>query len=151
MKIVVACDHGGFPLHDAVLEAIKEAGHEAIDLGIAEYERVDFPDYAEKAAKVLNAGQADRAILMCGSGIGISIAANKIKGVFAGLCHDTYSAHQGVEHDEMNALCMGGLVIGKELAKDIVRAFLNAKPDGAESHVRRMTKVRKLEEQFDEA
>ena len=117
MKIVVACDHGGFPLHEVVLEAIKEAGHEAIDLGIAEYEPVDFPDYAEKAAKVLNAGEADRAILMCGSGIGISIAANKIKGVLAGLCHDTYSAHQGVEHDDMNALCMGGLVIGKALAK----------------------------------
>jgi ribose 5-phosphate isomerase B len=86
---------------------------------------------------------------MCGSGIGISMAANKIKGIFAGLCHDTYSAHQGVEHDEMNALCMGGLVIGTELAKDIVKAFLNAVPDGVESHVRRMEKVRKLEDQLD--
>ncbi|MDX9865998.1 MAG: RpiB/LacA/LacB family sugar-phosphate isomerase [Anaerolineaceae bacterium] len=149
MKIVVACDHGGFPLHEAVLEAIEEAGHEAIDLGISEYKQVDFPDFAEKAAKVLIAGQANRAVLMCGSGIGISMAANKIKGIFAGLCHDTYSAHQGVEHDEMNALCMGGLVIGTELAKDIVKAFLNAVPDGVESHVRRMEKVRKLEDQLD--
>ena len=148
MKIVVACDHGGYPLREAVFEAIEEAGHEAIDLGIKKYESVDFPDYAEKAAEVLNAGEADRAVLMCGSGLGISIAANKIKGVIAGVCHDTYSAHQGVEHDEMNALCMGGLVIGRALAKDIVIAFLNAEPDGVESHVRRVQKIRKLEEQF---
>ena len=148
MKIVVACDHGGYPLREAVFEAIAETGHVAIDLGITEYESVDFPDYAEKAARVLNAGEADRAVLMCGSGLGISIAANKIKGIIAGVCHDTYSAHQGVEHDEMNALCMGGLVVGKALAKDIVIAFLNAVPDGVESHVRRVQKIRRLEEQF---
>ncbi len=149
MKIVVACDHGGFPLREAVFEAIAETGNEAIDLGITEYESVDFPDFAEKAAKVLNAGEADRAVLMCGSGLGISIAANKIKGILAGVCHDTYSAHQGVEHDEMNALCMGGLVVGKALAKDIVIAFLNAEPDGVESHVRRVKKIKILEDQFE--
>ncbi|MCD4671842.1 MAG: RpiB/LacA/LacB family sugar-phosphate isomerase [Anaerolineaceae bacterium] len=149
MKIVVGCDHGGYPLREAVFEAIEEAGHEALDLGVTEYERVDFPDYAEKAGKVILSGGADRAILMCGSGIGISIAANKIKGLYAGLCHDTYSAHQGVEHDEINALCMGGLIIGKELAKDIVKAFLNAVPDGAESHVRRVEKIKLLEENMD--
>jgi ribose 5-phosphate isomerase B len=149
MKIVVACDHGGYPLREAVFEAIEEAGHEAIDLGITKYESVDFPDYAEKAAKVLNAGEADRAVLMCGSGLGISIAANKIKGILAGVCHDTYSAHQGVEHDDMNALCMGGLIVGKELAKDIVKTYLNAVPDGVENHVRRVEKIKKLEEQFD--
>ena len=148
MKIVVACDHGGYPLRQAVFEAIEETGHVAIDLGITQYQSVDFPDYAEKAAKVINAGEADRAVLMCGSGIGISIAANKIKGILAGVCHDTYSAHQGVEHDDMNALCMGGLVIGKALAKDIVKSFLNAVPDGVESHVRRVEKIKKLEDQI---
>jgi len=148
MKIVVACDHGGFPLREAVFEAIAETGHEAIDLGITQYESVDYPDYAEKASKVLIAGEADRAVLMCGSGLGISIAANKIKGIIAGVCHDTYSARQGVEHDEMNALCMGGLVVGKALAKDIVKAYLNAEPDGVESHMRRVDKIRNLEEQF---
>jgi ribose 5-phosphate isomerase B len=149
MKIVVGCDHGGFPLREAVFEAIQEAGHDAIDLGVYQYERSDYPDYAEKAAQVLLSGEADRAILMCGSGIGICIAANKIKGIYAGLCHDTYSAHQAVEHDEINALCMGGLVIGRELAKDIVKAYLNAVPDGIESHVRRVNKFKALENKQD--
>ena len=149
MKIVVACDHGGFPLREAVLEAIQETGNETIDLGITQYESVDYPDYAEKAAKIIKAGEADRAVLMCGSGLGISMAANKIKGILAGVCHDTYSARQGVEHDNMNALCMGGLVIGKELAKDIVKAYLNAVPDDGEGHIRRVKKIKKLEDQFD--
>jgi ribose 5-phosphate isomerase B len=145
MKIVVGCDHGGYPLRDAVFEAIRETGHEAIDLGISEYEPVDYPDYAAKASELLLAGMADRAVLMCGSGIGICISANKIKGVYAGLCHDTYSARQGVEHDEINALCMGGLVIGRELAKEIVKAYLRAEPDGLENHVRRVKKFKRLE------
>lgn len=148
MKIAVGCDHGGFPLREAVMETILESGHEVLDMGICQYEPGDYPDYAEKAGQALLSGEADRAILMCGSGIGISIAANKIKGIYAGLCHDTYSAHQGVEHDEINALCMGGLVIGRELAKDIVKSFLNAVPDGVESHVRRVNKVKALEQKF---
>ena len=145
MKIVVGCDHGGFPLRDAVFEAISETGHEAIDIGISQFERVDYPDFAAKASEFLLSGKADRAVLMCGSGIGICISANKIKGIYAGLCHDTYSARQGVEHDEINALCMGGLVIGRELAKEIVKAYLGAVPDGIESHVRRVNKFKQLE------
>jgi ribose 5-phosphate isomerase B len=145
MRVAVATDHGGFPLKQAVLEAIQEAGHEVLDLGTHSLESVDFPDYAEKAGLALQQGRADRAVLLCGSGVGISIAANKINGVYAAVCHDTYSAHQGVEHDNMNALCLGGRVIGTELAKELVRAFLSASFQLEERFQRRAEKVHRLE------
>jgi ribose 5-phosphate isomerase B len=145
MRVAFACDHGGFPLRQDVLNTIRECGHEVIDFGIQEYERVDFPDYAEKACRALQKGEADRAILICGSGIGISMAANKMRGVLASVCHDTYSAHQGVEHDQMNALCMGGRVIGPELAKEIVRVYLAASHSDQENHIRRVEKIHSIE------
>ena len=145
MKIAVACDHGGFPLKETVLEIVRAAGHQAIDLGTDSPASVDFPDFAEKVGKAVQSGQADRGIIICGSGVGACVAANKMKGIYAGICHDTYSAHQGVEHDEMNVLCLGARIIGVELAKEIVRAFLAAEFDGGERFVRRMDKIRKLE------
>ncbi len=145
MKIAVACDHGGYALKSVVLETVAAEGHQALDLGTTGMESVDFPDFAEKAGAALLDGRADRAILMCGSGVGICIAANKIKGVYASVCHDTYSAHQGVEHDHMNALCLGGRIIGEELTKEIVKAFLAAVPLEAERHLRRVNKIKSIE------
>jgi ribose 5-phosphate isomerase B len=148
MKVAVAADHGGFPLKDVVIEAIKAAGHQALDLGTSGPESVDFPDYAQKAAQALQRGEAERAVLLCGSGVGISIAANKFKGVYAAVCHDTYSAHQGVEHDNMNALCLGARVIGPELAKVVVAAFLSASFSIEPRFLRRADKLKKLEDDF---
>jgi len=145
MKIAVACDHAGFPLKALVINVVLEAGHDVIDLGTNSTESVDYPDYAEKAGKAIQEGKADRCILMCGSGVGASIAANKMRGVYAAVCHDTYSAHQGVEHDAMNVLCLGARIIGPELAIELVRAFLNATFSKEERHLRRVTKVRNLE------
>ncbi len=149
MKIAVACDHGGFPLKETVIEAIRSAGHEALDLGTYSPESVDYPDYAEKLGRAIQNGEAERGVLMCGSGVGASIAANKMRGVYAAICHDTYSAHQGVEHDDMNVLCMGARVIGPALAVELVQAFLAARftgrDPGQERHARRVGKVRALE------
>jgi len=148
MRVVVATDHGGFPLKEAVIEAIKELGHEVLDLGAFNQERSDYPDFAEKAGRTLIKGEADRGIVMCGSGIGVSITLNKMKGIYAGLCHDTYSAHQGVEHDDMNVLCMGGMIIGRELAKDIVRSFLKAVPINQGRYLERIRKYKAVETEF---
>lgn len=149
MKIAVACDHGGFPLKGMVIEAARQAGHDVLDLGTYSIESVDYPDYAEKLGQAIQSGEAQRGILLCGSGIGACIAANKMKGIYAGVCHDTYSAHQGVEHDDMNVLCLGARIIGPELAREIVLAFLSARflghDPGQERHARRVQKVRKLE------
>ena len=149
MKIAVACDHGGFPLKATVLEVIRNAGHEPLDLGTHTTEPVDYPDYAEKLGRLIQEGKAERGILLCGSGVGACIAANKMRGIYAGVCHDTYSAHQGVEHDDMNVLCLGARIIGPELAREIVAAFLAARflgnDPGQERHARRVAKVRKLE------
>ena len=149
MKIAVACDHAGFPLKDVVLNAVRAAGHVVLDLGTNSTEAVDYPDYAEKIGKAIQSGEAERGILLCGSGIGASVAANKMKGVYAAICHDTYSAHQGVEHDDMNVLCMGARVIGPELVHELVLAFLSARfignDPGQERHKRRVEKVRKIE------
>lgn len=151
MKIAIACDHAGFPLKDVIIETIRQEGHEPVDLGTFGTESVDYPDYAEKVGRAIQRGEAERGILICGSGIGASIAANKMKGIYAAVCHDTYTAHQGVEHDDMNVLCLGGRVIGPELAREIVRAFLQARftghDPGGERHARRVSKVRRLEEQ----
>ncbi len=149
MKVAIACDHAGFPLKQIVLEAVRAAGHEPLDLGTHSTEAVDYPDYAEKAAQAILTAQAERGILLCGSAVGANIAANKIKGIYAGICHDTYSAHQGVEHDDMNVLCLGARIIGPEPAREIVAAFLGARfvgnDPGQERHQRRVGKIRQLE------
>ena len=150
MKVAIAGDHAGFPLKATVIEAVRAAGHEPIDLGTDSTSPVDFPDYAEKVGHAIQSGEAERGILICGSGIGACIAANKMKGVYASICHDTYSAMQGVLHDDMNVLCMGGRVIGPELVKVLVPAFLNAQyqgnDPGGERLARRVAKIKKLEE-----
>ncbi len=149
MKIAVACDHAGFPLKEVVLEAVRAAGHEILDLGTHSAQAVDYPDQAEKLGRALQDGQAGRGILLCGSGVGASIAANKMSGVYAAIIHDTYSAHQGVEHDDMNVLCLGGRILGPEPVREIVAAFLSARflgdDPGQERHARRVAKIRKLE------
>jgi len=146
MKIAIACDHAGFPLKDAILETVRAAGHEPLDLGAFEVvPGDDYPDFAEKLGKALQAGQAERGVLVCGSGVGASIAANKMKGVYAAVCHDTYSAHQGVEHDDMNVLCLGARILGVEPEREIVAAFLGAQFSNEERHRRRVGKVRKIE------
>ncbi len=148
MRIAVAGDHGGYPLKQVVIEEILNADHEVIDLGTFSQESVDYPDYAEKIGLEIQAGRAERGVLICGSGVGACIAANKIKGIFASVCHDTYSAHQGVEHDDMNVLCLGARIIGAELAKELVSAFLKAQFSNEERHKRRVGKVRLLEAKF---
>jgi ribose 5-phosphate isomerase B len=148
MKVALASDHAGFPLKEALKDTISNAGHSFIDLGTNSMESVDYPDYAFKLAKTLNKGEAERGILICGSGVGASIAANKIKGIYAAICHDTYSAHQGVEHDKMNVLCLGGRIIGPELANEIVLAFLGAIFSSEERHNRRVAKFQQFEEEF---
>jgi ribose 5-phosphate isomerase B len=145
MIVAVATDHGGYPIKDAVLDAVRSAGHEPLDLGAYDSGSVDYPDFAERAGHAIQQGKADRAILLCGSGVGISISANKMAGVYACVCHDTYTARQGVEHDGMNALCLGGRVIGTELAKECVRAFLSANFTAEERHLRRTGKIKSLE------
>lgn len=151
MNIAVATDHGGYDLKLVVLDAINEAGHVALDLGTDGPESVDYPDFAEKLGKALQEGSAERGVLLCGSGVGVCIAANKMKGVYAAICHDSYSARQGVEHDDMNVLCLGARVIGSELAREIVLSFLNASfmgnQAGQERHARRVNKVRAIEEE----
>ncbi|KAF0106469.1 MAG: ribose 5-phosphate isomerase B [Anaerolineaceae bacterium] len=149
MKIAVACDHAGFLLKGMVLETVRSLGHTVLDLGTDSDQPVDYPDYAEKVGRAIQNGEAERGILLCGSGVGACIAANKMRGVYAGVCHDTYSAHQGVEHDDMNVLCIGARILGPEPAREIVTAFLSARfignDPGQERHARRVKKVRKLE------
>jgi RpiB/LacA/LacB family sugar-phosphate isomerase len=146
MKIAVACDHGGFPLKARVIETIRAAGHEALDLGTHSTDPVDYPDYARAIGEAIQQRRAERGVLLCGSGVGASIAANKMRGIRAGVCHDTYSAHQGVEHDDMNVLTLGARIIGPELAPELVRAFLAANFTGEERHLRRLGKVTAMEE-----
>ena len=150
MKIAVGFDHAGFPLKHTVLEAVRKAGHEPIDLGTNSADPVDFPDITQKVGSAVQNGEAERGILVCGSGIGACIAANKMKGIFASIAHDTYSAAQGVLHDDMNLLCLGGRVIGPELATTLVKAFLNARyigdEPGGERLARRVEKIRQMEE-----
>jgi len=149
MKIVVACDHAGFPLKSTVLDVIRDAGHQVLDLGTDGPSAVDYPDFAEKLGQALQDGRAERGILLCGSGVGACIAVNKMRGIYAGICHDTYSAHQGVEHDDMNVLCIGARIIGPEPVREIIQAFLNARfvgnDPGQERHKRRVSKVRAIE------
>lgn len=146
MKVALGTDHAGLPLKEAVRAAIQAAGHEVLDLGTDTPEPVDYPDYAEKVGRAVQCGEAERGIVLCGSGVGAVIAANKLRGIRAGLCHDTYSAHQCVEHDNVNVLGLGGRVIGPEPAQEIVRAFLQARFSGEERHARRVGKIQRLEQ-----
>ncbi len=145
MKVAFACDHAGFPLREPILEAIRQSGHEVVDLGAHSADPVDYPDYAEKVGRAIQRGEAERGVILCGSGVGAAIAANKLRGIRAGLCHDTYSAHQCVEHDDANVLALGGRVIGPDLAREVVHAFLQARFTGEERHVRRVGKINALE------
>jgi ribose 5-phosphate isomerase B len=149
MKIALACDHAGFPLKALVLKTIRDLGHTVLDLGTDSEDPVDYPDYAEKLGRLIQRGEAERGILLCGSGVGACIAANKMSGIYAGTCHDTYSAHQGVEHDDMNVLCIGARILGPEPAREIVTAFLLARFIGndpeEQRHARRVAKIRKIE------
>lgn len=145
MKIVVGCDHAGFPLKETVIQTINDLGHEAIDVGTFSLERVDFPDFAEKVGLTIQEGKAERGIAICGSGVGSCIAANKMTGIYASVCHDTYSAHQGVEHDNMNVLCLGARIIGVELAKEIVQAFLQAEYFNKGNYAKRVEKIKAIE------
>jgi ribose 5-phosphate isomerase B len=146
MPIAVGCDHAGFPLKRAILEQLAAAGEQVVDVGTDSTEAVDYPDYALAVGEAILRGEAERGILVCGSGVGASVAANKLPGIRAGICHDTYSARQGVEHDDMNVLCLGARVIGPELALELVRAFLAASFSGQERHRRRVAKIREIEE-----
>lgn len=149
MKIAIAADHAGFPLKEEVREFVAKLGHEVHDLGAYNTVASDYPDFAVLVGKELMAGTAERGILICGSGVGVCIAANKMPGVRAGMCHDTYSAHQGVEHDEMNVLVLGARIIGSALAFECVESYLKAKFIATEERfVRRLNKVRAIEKQY---
>jgi ribose 5-phosphate isomerase B len=145
MRIAVGFDHAGFPLKDEVLRLLSALGHEAEDFGTDSTEPVDYPDFARAVAVSVASGQSERGIVVCGSGVGASVAATKVPGVRAALCHDTFSARQGVEDDDMNVLCLGARVIGPALAADVLRAYLGARFSGAERHVRRLNKVNAIE------
>jgi ribose 5-phosphate isomerase B len=146
MMVAVAADHAGYALKQELIPSLRSLGHAVEDLGIHSPEPVDYPDVAEWVARAVLAGAVERGVLICGSGVGASVAANKVPGIRAGLCHDTYSAHQGVEHDDMNILVLGARVIGLELARELVRAFLEARFTHEERHERRLGKIKALEE-----
>jgi ribose 5-phosphate isomerase B len=146
MRVAVAFDHRGVKLRASVLEEVEALGHETVDFGTDTPEpKIDYPDKAREVGEAIQSGGAERGVLVCGSGVGASIAASKLAGVRAAICHDTYSAHQGVEHDDMNVLCIGSEVIGEELAGELVRTFLGAKFDGGERYVRRLEKIEEME------
>ena len=145
MHVAVASDHAGFLLKGKVLAYLGELGHTVEDLGTRDTTPVDYPDFAERVAEAVLSERVERAVLICGSGVGVSVAANKFPGIRAGLCHDTYSAHQGVEHDHMNVLVLGGRVIGEELAHELVRAFVGAKQSDETRHLRRLAKIEAIE------
>jgi ribose 5-phosphate isomerase B len=149
MKIAIAADHAGFAMKEEVRKYIENLGHEVLDLGAYNASPSDYPDFASAVGQALRSGNAERGILICGSGVGVSVAANKMPGIRAGLCHDTYSAHQGVEHDNMNVLTMGSRIIGPALAFDIVASFLGAHfQKNEERFVRRLNKVKAIESQY---
>jgi RpiB/LacA/LacB family sugar-phosphate isomerase len=147
-RVALASDHAGLELKEKVADFLRGAGFEIVDLGTDDEEPVDYPDFALAIGEALRKGRVERGILICGSGVGACVAANKMKGIRAGVCHDTYSAHQGVEHDDINVLCLGARVIGEELAKELVTAFLSAKFTGEERHVRRLAKIQAMERDF---
>jgi ribose 5-phosphate isomerase B len=149
MKIAVAADHAGYPLKQVIVSDLRAAGHDITDLGTHDPSQPDdYPDFARLACEAIRHGNAERAVVVCGSGVGVTIVANKFPGIRAGLCHDYYSAHQGVEHDDMNVLCLGARIIGQEVAREIVQTFLAARYTGEERHARRLQKVRAIEREF---
>ena len=148
MRVCVGSDHAGFPLKEVVRKFLSDLGHQVQDLGTHSTDPVDYPDYAEAVVHSVLDGKNERGVLICGSGVGASVAANKFPGARAGLCHDTYSAHQGVEHDHMNVLVLGGRVIGEEMARELVRAFVNAERSHEERHLRRLAKVAAIEKRY---
>jgi len=148
MHIAIGADHGGFPLKIILLEHLKKLGHAVRDMGTYDTEPVDYPDYARAVANAIIDGRAERGILICGSGVGACVAANKFPEIRAAICHDTFSAHQGVEDDDMNVLCLGARIVGPELAKDIVTTYLKSTFSGAERHVRRLNKVAEIEKEL---
>jgi ribose 5-phosphate isomerase B len=146
MRIAVAFDHRGVKLRRKILDLLTELGHDAVDLGTDAAEpRIDYPDKALEVGEAIRSGEAERAVFCCGSGVGASVAASKLPGIRAAVCHDVYSAHQGVEHDDMNVLCLGSDVVGAELAADLVRTFVGAEFDGGERYVRRLEKIEAME------
>lgn len=145
LRVALGGDHAGFPLKQAIADRYGSLVTSLIDCGTNSEESTDYPEFAIAVSKEIVSGKADRGIMVCGSGVGISVAANKIPGIRAAICHDTYSAHQGVEHDDMNVLCIGGRIIGSELAFEIIEAFLAAKYEPAERHARRLNKVLEIE------
>ena len=149
MRVAVAFDHRGVRLRDRVLSELERLGHDPVDFGADSAEPpVDYPDKAREVGEAIRAGDAERGILVCGSGVGASIAACKLAGVRAAMCHDAYSAHQGVEHDDMNVLCLGSGIVGADLAAELLRAFLDARFDGGERYVRRLDKVQAMEREM---
>jgi RpiB/LacA/LacB family sugar-phosphate isomerase len=149
MRIVLGADHAGFEMKQDLATFVRGLGHEVLDVGTTSGTTPDdYPDFSEALGNALREGRAERGILICGSGVGASVAVNKMPGIRAGLCHDTYSAHQGVEHDDMNVLVLGSRIIGPELARELAKAFLTAKFSGAERHVRRLAKVKAIEAKF---
>ena len=148
MKVVVAVDHAGFPLKEMVLGVLERLGHEAIDLGTHSTDPVDYPDTARGAAEAVRDGVGERAIVVCGSGAGVAVAACKVPGIRACVAHDTYTAHQAVEHDDVNVACMGARVIGPAIAEEIIVAFLGASFTGEERHVRRLEKINAIEREY---
>jgi ribose 5-phosphate isomerase B len=145
VRLAVGGDHAGFPLKGSLIAVLRNLGHEVEDVGTHDTQPADYPDYALKVALAVTSGRCERGVLLCGSGVGASVAANKVPGIRSALCHDTFSARQGVEDDDMNVLCMGARVIGPALAAEVVRAFVGAEFSNAERHVRRLDKVRAIE------
>jgi ribose 5-phosphate isomerase B len=148
MKLVMGSDHAGYALKEAMGDVLRKLGYEVLDVGAFDDKPSDYPDFAEKVGRAVLDGKAERGVLICGSGVGASVAANKLPGIRAGMCHDTYSAHQGVEHDDINVLVLGSRVIGVALAQDLIKAFLGAKFTSEERHVRRLGKVKALEAKY---
>jgi len=148
MKIAIAADHAGFELKGIVKSHLEQIGHELLDLGTQDTAPVDYPDFAEAVGDAVVNRRVERGILICGSGVGVSVAANKRRGIHAGLCHDHYSAHQGVEHDDMNVLCIGARIVGREVVLELVDAFVGACFSGEPRHVTRLQKVAQLEEKY---
>jgi RpiB/LacA/LacB family sugar-phosphate isomerase len=148
MKVVIGSDHAGFKLKNAMGDLVRSLGHSVLDIGAFNENPSDYPDFAEAVGRAVLDGRAERGVLICGSGVGASVAANKLIGIRAGICHDTYSGHQGVEHDNMNVLVLGSRVVGEKLAEDVVKAFLSAKFTNEERHVRRLAKIHAIEEKM---
>jgi ribose 5-phosphate isomerase B len=148
MRVVIGSDHAGFALKNSAGDVLRSLGHQVLDVGAFNENPSDYPDFAEAVGRAVLDGKAERGVLICGSGVGASVAANKLMGIRAAVCHDTYSAHQGVEHDDMNVLVLGSRVIGVKLAEDLVKSFLGAKFTNEERHVRRIAKVKALEAKF---